>query len=338
MLVCLFIQFIHSASISAQPKYRPDIKSDYAASIFVVTNRMIEPDEEGRLVYTNKVDTSNSLKFVKVTFIDDEWFSEPYSGLDELFDNPAPYRDWAVWVHGDGQSFLLSMKRALEIQHLHQVNFIVFSWPTKAPDKGPIGNFKTSMQNAQLSVPYFTELCMDLQEYRSKTANRMSDENLSVFFHSLANYMLMLAVEQGALEDIEAGFFDNTILNAPAVESEGHYKWIEKLGMQDRIFVCYNDEDINLEGLRILSSLGVQLGERPMEPLATNAAYFDFTYSVGSRSNTGATHSYYYALITELSQNIRELYKDLFHGRNLIPDDQGRFDHTKQKQVYQIKF
>lgn len=32
------------------------------------------------------------------------------------------------------------------------------------------------------------------------------------------------------------------------------------------IFICYNDEDFNLEGLRVLSSLGVRPGERPIVP------------------------------------------------------------------------
>ena len=142
--------------------------------------------------------------------------------------DPLPYKDWAVWVHGDGQSFLLSMKRAIEIQHLHKVNLLVFSWPTQAPDKGPIGNHKNSRKNAELTVSSLQELLIALQDYRSMPGNMMEENNLSIFFHSLANLLLQQAVEQGALNGISVDLFDNLILNAPAVESENHYLWVEK--------------------------------------------------------------------------------------------------------------
>jgi hypothetical protein len=337
--VILFILLLGFMGVAfAQARFRPVIEGDYPASVFVVTNRLIETDKDGRLIYMNEVDTAKPLKYVKVTFKDDEYFSEPFNSFDDLLANPAPYSDWLIWAHGDGQSFLLSMKRALEIQHLHKVNFIVFSWPTQAPDKGPIANHKNSRENAEQSVAYLEELCSVLQEYRSKESNAMQGQHLSIFFHSLANYKLELALEQGDLDNIREGLFDNMILNAPAVNSAGHYSWVEKLDIQNRIFVCYNDEDINLEGLRVLSSLDVQLGERPLEPLAGNARYLDFTYSVGSRMKTGATHSYYYNLITEISSNIREVYRDLFHGRELKIDDPLRFETTDHKQVTRVKF
>ena len=194
------------------------------------------------------------------------------------------------------------------------------------------------MENAQMTVPFFRELCLELQEYRAKPGNRLKDENLSIFFHSLANYMLKESLAKGALNEISEGFFDNLVLNAPAVESQGHYEWVEKLDIQDQLYVCYNDEDINLEGLRVLSSLGVQLGERPVSPLAKNAIYVDFTESVGSRAKTGATHSYYYELITELSPNIRDFYRELFHGMTVNISDPVRFEATGERRVVRIRF
>ena len=166
----------------------------------------------------------------------------------------------------------------------------------------------------------------------------MEENNLSIFFHSLANLVLQQAVEQGALNGISVDLFDNLILNAPAVESENHYLWVEKLNMQDRLFICYNDEDINLEGLRVISSLGTQLGERPLAPLAKNAIYADFTTSVGSRPNSGATHSYYYALITRISSNIREFYTDLFHGWAIDFNDPAKFRHTEFRNIFEVEF
>jgi len=334
----LIIAFVFTLKTSGQPEFRPSIEGEYPASVFVVTNRMIDTVENSMLIFTNKVDIARGLKFLKITFTNDEWFAESYENLEELLANPAPYSDWAVWVHGDGQSFLLSMKRALEIQYLHKVNFIVFAWPTQAPDKGPIANFKNSRGNALQTVPDLHELFKELQEYRNKDNNQLKDANLSIFFHSLGNYLLENAVEKGALKDIEKGFFDNLMINEAAVESKDHNKWVEQLDVQKRIYIAYNDEDVNLEGLRVLSSLGVQLGERPLQPLAENAVYVDFTEAVGFRIKTGATHSYYYDLMTEISPNIREFYRELFHGRQINFEDQTRFETTGSDQVIKIKF
>ena len=335
-LITLLILF--ADDILCQGKYIPSIRGEFPRSVFVVTNRLLEITPGGRMIYSNEIDTLHGLKYLKVTLIDEEWFVETYDSLDMLLENPAPYHDWAIWVHGDGQSFLLSMKRALEIQYLHRVNFIVFAWPTKAPDKGPIGNFKNSMDNARLTSPYFRELFLALQDYRKKPADGSGDEKLSILIHSLGNYALKLALEKGLLADLKPDLFDNIILNAPAVESEGHNKWVEELDLQERIYVCYNDEDINLEGLRVISSFGVQLGERPVGPLAGNATYFDFTQSVGSRTNTGATHSYYYALIPRLSENIRGIYYDLLHGKEINTDNSERLEHTANPKIFQIRF
>jgi hypothetical protein len=67
------------------------------------------------------------------------------------------------------------------------------------------------------------------------------------------------------------------------------------------------------------------LDERPLGPLAGNAIYLDFTRSVGFRFPTGATHSYYFATMTRLSENIRMTYSWLFQGFPLPLEDSARF-------------
>ncbi len=334
--ILIILQFDLPAT--GQSLHRPEIAGNYPNSVFVVTDRKTDTLKNGGLIYTNIVDTSKGLKFLKVIFEDDTWYGESYTSLDELLKSPAPYKDWAVWVHGDGQAFLPSMKEALEIQYLHQVNFIVFSWPTKAPDKGPIANFRNSKRNALLTAPYLEEMCHILEDYTNQENNKIKGEHLSIFFHSLGNYMLEKIVEEGYLEDIEKGLFDNLVINEAAAESKNHDQWVEKLDIQKRLYIDFNSGDKNLILLRILTNLGLQLGERPVAPLAGNAIYVDFTEAVGSKYRAGTTHSYYYARITGISQNIRKYFYDLFHGRAVDFNDPDCFESTENSQVFRIKF
>ncbi|MCU0371549.1 MAG: hypothetical protein MUC31_09045 [Bacteroidales bacterium] len=79
----------------------------------------------------------------------------------------------------------------------------------------------------------------------------MQEAKLGLFMHSLANYLLELSLANGQLSGIHEDLFDNLILNAPAVASKNHHEWIEKLDMQKRAYICYNDIDFNLAGLII---------------------------------------------------------------------------------------
>jgi hypothetical protein len=322
----------------AQQKFRPDVDGDYPRSVFIVTNRVINTTADAGIIFTNQVDTAQSLKFLKISFENDEWNGVGYEDFDDLLDNQAPYHDWAVWVHGDGQSFLLSMKRAIEIQYLHKVNLIVFSWPTKAAGKGPVGNFKNSLVNAGLTVPHLGEMCRILQDYRDLDDNRMTNENLSIFFHSLGNYLLKLTIEAGGFQEIRTGLFDNLVINSAATDSEGHHQWIEKLNLQKRIYTIYNGGDKNLRGLRVLTSYGMQLGEYPLPPHARNAIYVDFSMAVGRKYSAGASHSFYYAKVTDLSQNIRQFYMDIFHGREIDLDNPEEFDPRGTRKIFMIRF
>ena len=338
LLFLLVLPLNHCFDLVAQQRFRPAIEGDYPHSVLIVTNRVINTTEAGGIVFTNKVDTTRGLKFYKVSFENDEWDGVEYDNFNDLLENQAPYHDWAVWVHGDGQSFLLSMKRALEIQYLHKINLIVFSWPTKAADKGPVDNFKNSLANAGLTVPHLGEMCRILQDYRETDGNRMEHENLSIFFHSLGNYLLKLTIEAGAFQQISPGLFDNLVINSAATDSEGHHQWTEKLGLQKRIYIIYNGGDKNLRGLRVLTSYGMQLGEYPLPPYAGNAIYIDFSVAVGRRFSAGATHSFYYARVPERSQKIRQFYTDIFHGREIDPDDPERFDTLIDHKIFMIRF
>ena len=337
-LVVFLIVLSFMKGSARQDKTADMSSATFPDQIFVVSNRVIDSLPDGSVIFTNKVDTSGNLKYLIVDGDHKSYFTRGFPDLDSLLNNPAPYKDWAVWVHGDGQTFEISLKRAREIQAIHKVNLIVFAWPTSEPGKGPIGNFRNSSNNALLTAPGLHRFVHELSEYNNSEFNRIGSGNLSIFFHSLGCYLLREALNMGYLQDIPGDLFDNMVLNAAATPSEGHAGWIEQLHIQARLYIVFNDEDFNLEGLRVLSGEGYQLGERPFPPLASNAIYLDFTESVGSRFPTGATHSYYFDLMTEISNNIRETYTILFGGFPLRFADTNRFKPAQDSRVYQVLF
>ncbi len=304
--------------------------------LYVITNRQTDTIPGEGVRFLNRVADGRQLQYLTVTTGSGGLYAESHRDLAELLQNPGNNAPWAVWVHGDGQSFEIAVDRALEIQQLHGVNLIVFAWPTRAPDKGPIGNFRNSMRHAEESVGGLHRLFQELERLGNAPGNPIQGR-LSIFFHSLGCYLLKESVESGALDDLSPGLFRNLVINAAATDAAGHAEWVERLKIQDRIFITYNDEDINLEGLRVISSLGTQLGECPEPPLAQNAIYLDFTESVGFRFPTGATHSYYFDAMTRESENIRLLYTDLFRGL-LPPEERFISEENEFRGINRVRF
>jgi hypothetical protein len=323
--ICLFILLAFSVPGFSQAAAHGPGPLPQSKHLIVVTVRQPDTLVTGEVLFNDKVDTAGHLKYLLVTEESGDYYARPLPDLATVLETPAPYRDWLVWVHGDGKTFNISLERAFEIQALHQVNLIVFSWPTLASGLGPIANFKNSQKNAHLTTPLLHDFFHELDHYRQSEYNRFQNGHLSIFFHSLGCYLLEESLNYGYLQDVSSELFSNLIINAAAVPSEDHAEWIDRLNVQQRVYITYNDGDINLAGLRVISELGYQLGERPLPPLSDNAVYLDFTRSVGFRFPTGATHSYYYSTMALKSASIKETFNILLHGYPLRFADDTRF-------------
>jgi hypothetical protein len=203
--------------------------------------------------------------------------------------------------------------RGLEVQNLHGVKVIVFSWPSKMSTQNGLKNFRNSRGNVEAGLGQFRELLLTMQKYRNSHI-WPGENNLSLFMHSLGNYYLELSVKEGMLEGIEPDLFDNVIINAAAIELEGHDLWVEELNISERIYIISNAKDFNLSGARLFTSAGKQLGGPVESPLAENAIYINFTEAVGFKVPTWVSHTYFVGEMPARSNNIREFYRTIFHG------------------------
>src|SRR6056297_2503003 len=257
VLFCLLIQYCFCCFSS---------ESETRGEIIVITNRLGDPLKESCDKLQNYVDQKLELKVYRF-HKGDSLFCVKKNGFNELEKWLSDSGDWILFVHGDGKSFKDAAVRGLKIQHIYDVNVIVFAWPSKMTNGTGIKNVKNSKKNIETGINSFRDLLIMIQKYKKEHQWPGIDNHISLFLHSLGNYYLEYAVNNSLLKNIDDELFDNLILNAAAVEQEGHVDWLSRLDIQKRIYVNSNKHDFTLNGLRLFSKAGKLLGERVKHPI-----------------------------------------------------------------------
>ena len=335
VLVSLVFVFFSQDSFAQEILYKYEGQA-YKKSVVSVTNRTMVKLSDTSFILEASVDTTHQLKYFKSYFDGNEWTHEQFNSLAELMNSENEYRDWLVFVHGFGKTFQTAVVTTSEIQDLHQVNILMFSWPAIDPDISMFKNLKTAMKNIESGDRDFRKLVNEIAFLRETSDPSVANQNVSMIFHSMGNYFVERFGSDTINNKIDKPVFDNLVINSAAVGAKGHNIWVENLSIQKRIYINSNGGDLNLAGFNLITRFGVQLGEMPVAPLAKNANYVNFTSAVGLRG-PGPSHSYYYSKITDESQNIRLFYYNLFHGRD-IDFSNGLFALLKDYPGYSIYF
>lgn len=311
---------------------------DSGSAIYVITNR-VKDETDDKLRFENEVKPSPHLDFLKV------WFYPPDSIytellLEEEFLNQisSVHADWLLFIHGDSKTYEQAVMRGFDIQHLHDINVIVFSWPTKDPDLNGIKNFKNSKHHVSESMDHFSTLIGLMETFKNRNSAFADTSKLSILFHSLGNLFMENYSKERQNDQYPEIIFDHVILNSAAVNQKNHKSWVEQINFQERLFINSNKSDFNLKGVRIFTKDGKQLGEKVEPPLAQNAIYVDFSKAVGFRTPTGTTHTFFIGAVTNESKNIHKFYRDLFHGDLINFSDTTIFDQRKDSLGFDIIF
>jgi esterase/lipase superfamily enzyme len=307
-------------------------------TIYTITNRTYTFDET-KYQFLNEVTQDSALTYLKITFYQPDSLNiriiAPETFLHEITEKKE---DWLLFIHGDSKTFEQAVMRGYDIQHLHKINVIVYSWPTKDPNYNGIKNFKNSKMNVLKSLDHFERLLTFIEEFRQSNAAFSNDKKLSLFIHSLGNSYLENLVKENRNNAYQDFIFENVVLNAAAVNQEGHDKWVEGLSFQENIYITSNRRDFNLKGVRIFTKDGKQLGEKVLAPIAQNADYIQFTEAVGFRTPTGTTHTYFIGEVADESHTIKQFYTELFHGNKIDLNDKKRFIKRQDGVGYDIIF
>lgn len=311
---------------------------DSGISIYTLTNRTYDQTKDN-IQFRNEVSSDTVLTFLKVSFYQpDSLHILIMKKEDFIRETSLMQDDWLLFVHGDSKTFEQAVMRGFDIQYLHNINVLVYSWPTKDPDYNGIKNFKNSKQNVILSMDHFETLLKYIGQFKSSNPSFSNNSQLSLFIHSLGNSYLENLVKQKKTLNHQEMLFDNLIINAAAVNQEGHKLWVEQLNFQKHIYIINNKQDFNLKGVRIFTKDGKQLGEVIELPTAKNADYIQFTEAVGFRTPTGTTHTYFIGKVADESKNIKQFYKELFHGEKIDFSDPNRFIEREDGIGYDIIF
>lgn len=300
--------------------------------ILVLTNRMNDHDTTD---FRNEVDALSPLKVYSVTYVDSSFLVVPTTIKSYIQKHEVLGNEYVLFVHGDGKTFLHAAVRGLDIQNTYGVQVIVFAWPSRRDDGQVFNNLSTSLINLKLSGNHFAALIDSVALIKEEYKTKSIPLNFSMFLHSLGNeYLPQYVVSMDSTNHTK--LFNNLVINAAAVNSKGHNSWVEKLNIQENIFINSNAKDVNLNGLRIISAYGYLMGELLVEPLAVNASYVNFSNAIGLKLPPGRSHTYYIGEHVAKSQNIRKYYSDLFHGKYPNFKDETMFILRKDGYGYDI--
>jgi len=334
--ILVLIVFIMSIAISSAQEYESLLGFDKFENpeILVITNRMDgnQPNE-----FINKVDTTRPLRAFSVTYVDSSFAIVPTTIKSYFQQHGSAGSDYVLFVHGDGKTFLHAAVRGLDIQNTYGVKVIVFAWPSRRDDGQVFNNFATSLENLQLADNQFAALMDSMAVIKHNYLKSNPDIKMNLFLHSLGNeYLPRYVANPRKIQ--HSGLFNNLVINSAAVNSKGHQLWVEKLDIQQHIFINSNAKDVNLNGLRIISAYGYMVGELLVEPLATNAYYVNFSDAIGFKLPPGRSHTYYIGEHVVNSAHVKGYYSDLFHGN--VPDfnNTTRFKKRKDGFGYDIVY
>lgn len=224
---------------------------------------------------------------------------------------PDKTRSWVVYTEGMGKIFTSELNRGMMMSSQYDVNVLMLDYPSITTTKKIFGNYFFSLINARNNYKDYAPVLEKIK--RLKLSGEMGSGNLTLFFHSMGNYLARQTVKKKKLAPInDTVWTSNIILNAACVPQHGHAKWMNKIKFADDIYVNYNPEDMTLKWPEIINKKR-QLGRRIGKSTHYKVHYVNFNNLVGDG------HSYFLTLQGRqpVNKTVWEYYNVTLHGNNV---------------------
>jgi len=224
------------------------------------------------------------------------------------------YKPWVIFIHGFHQDPQENIAKARALYQNHQVNVIVFAWPSRpqnhelsmkdirqlvakdvltaslgARTLGKIGsnfvyralkdrwvNYQPAMDNAEKSKANLLETLKLVDQHLD------TERPPVLLVHSMGNYVLQNVLSRRKQLDMK---FSNIVLHQPDVNSQNH-QWVEKLkaSLTDigKLYITTNATDYVLAASCIMRKLKrsrytERLGQTRHHYIVDDINYLDFT-------------------------------------------------------------
>jgi len=336
----LFLLFLWGTPsvLSQVSQTKADRVSKEFNKVILLTHLAKTETQDSCLDLSNMYDLRSPMKIYSFSEQSDSLHCKALLNTSDILSGTAGNDHFVLMIHGAGKTMDESVKLAFEMQKMYNVHVLVYNWPAMVGRGYDTKNLKEMKEKMQQGAPQFRELLLFIQYLKNDLAAQGRNTDWSLFLHSMGNYFMEIAADQNLLVGLSPDLFDNLIFNSAAVDSKYHAVWMEKIHIQKRIYVNFNNKDFNLRGLKHLTRAKTQLGAKLKGRLVPGVNYVDFTEAVGFQKPLYTSHSYYIQLVPENSSNIRQYYQDLFNGQKVDLTDSMRFVPEKKRPVYQILF
>lgn len=283
--------------------------SDIDTSIVVVSNRYITTD---KMRFMSEERGDGQLLYLFVYAHKGQWHVLKRNSLQEAIQLiPDKNRDWVVYTEGMGKIFTSELNRGMMMTSQYKLNVIMLDYPSITTTKGNLGNYLFAIKNARNAYKDHVPVLKQIKEMWTQA--KMGSGHISLFFHSMGNYLIRQTVKKKQLYRInDTKWVDNIILNSPCVPQYHHAKWLNKIAFANEIYIQYNPEDRTLFFADLISKKK-QLGRRLRKPLSSKAHYINFNNIVDEE------HSYFMTLHDHIpAKNItKKYYNTILHGNTI---------------------
>ena len=183
------------------------------------------------------------------------------------------------FVHGFNQSFKKNLKKSLDIENLHSVEVIMFSWPSNPMKHISDSEYKEARIIAKKSAKALNLIFTELDSYHEKLVNdgetNISNSKISLLVFSLGNYLFQEFIQLiGSNSHLK--LFNNVILCQADVNRKNHKIWGDKINVGNRVYTTINRKDDVLRSAYAFKKY-TRLGRTTKNLNCKNMTYFDFT-------------------------------------------------------------
>lgn len=332
--IIFFISFISKAQfsgytfcdwnkISFSPDYNP-VKGDTA--IVFVSVRSYYPGKTEFMGY--ELDSTHVLHYFTIYFNRNKWICVPRKNLEDAFTGTAKNKDMVVYGEGMGKEFPGDVDRATRLTRAYDVLTVMFDWPTYRPYLSGGKNYRKARKQSTEVAKSLSEFFNEFEKIKPRV--KTDSLNMTLFLHSLGNRLLKEAVINNLIT-LKTKLFHHIVLNAPCVKKSGHKKWLEKLNIQDEVYLTRNNKDRTLNLARF-AGFTEQLGRHWGLAKAKNAVYLNFSPVLEKEHN--------YFLMTNVLEkhpDIKAIYSDIFHNGTINFDNEKLFIKQNRGRVITLK-